>query len=77
MKTLNIYCTYYILHILYINHLRYNIRDMAAREPAWEQNGLRPMVSIMQVATAKSWKVREASYQPAFMGSYLTINHMW
>ena len=46
---------------------------MEAREPPWEQNGLPLMVNIMRVASAKSWSVRGASHQPAFMGSFQTI----
>ena len=45
------------------------------REPPCKQNGLPPMVNIMQIALAKSWSARGASYQPAFMGSCLTISH--
>ena len=50
---------------------------MTAKEPTWEQNGLPPMVNIMKVASAKSRSMRGASHQPAFMGSCLTISHMW
>ena len=50
---------------------------MAAREPPWEQNGLLPMVNIMWNVSAKSRSVREASHQPSFMGSCLTIGHMY
>ena len=52
-------------------------RDMAAREPPWEQNGLPPMVNIMWVASARSRSVRRASHQPASMRNSLTISHMW
>ena len=48
---------------------------MMAREPLWEQNGLPPMVNIMQIALAKSLSKRGASQQPALMGSCLTISH--
>ena len=37
-------------------------RNLMAREPSWEQNGLPPMVNIMQVASAKSKSARGASY---------------
>ena len=37
-------------------------RNLMAREPSWEQNGLPPMVNIMQVASAKSQSARGASY---------------
>ena len=48
---------------------------MMAREPLWEQNGLPPMVNIMQIALAKSLSKRGASQQPALMGSCLTNSH--
>ena len=47
------------------------------RESSWEQNGLPPMVNIMRIVSAKSRRVREASYQPASMGTCLNISHMW
>ena len=50
-------------------------RDMAATEPLWEQNGLSPMVNIKWIASAKSHE--RASHHPAFMGSCLSIIHMW
>ena len=50
---------------------------MTAREPPWEQNGLPPVVNIMQVAFAKFRIVRGASHKPAFMDSCLTISHRW
>ena len=50
---------------------------MMARESPWEQNGLPPMVNMMQVVLAKSQSVRGASHQPASTGSCLTISHMW
>ena len=43
-------------------------------EPTREQNGLPFMINIVSV---KSWSVRGASNQPVFMGSCLTISHMW
>ena len=48
---------------------------MMAREPPWEQNGLPPVVHIMQITLAKSSSTRGASHQPAVMGSCLTISH--
>ena len=50
---------------------------MTAREPLWEQNGLSPIVNIMRVDSAITRSVRGASHQPAFMGSCLTISHIW
>ena len=47
-----------------------------ASEPPWEQNGLPPMVNIMQIASAKSRSVGGASHQPAFIGSCLAIGHI-
>ena len=35
---------------------------MITWELSWEQNGLPPTVNVMQVASAKSQSVREASY---------------
>ena len=32
--------------------------------------------TMMLIASAKSWSVRGASHQPAFMGSCLTISHI-
>ena len=37
-------------------------RNLMARELSWEQNGLPPMVNIMQLASAKSQTERGASY---------------
>ena len=37
-------------------------RNLMAREPSWEENGLPPMVNIMQVDSAKSQSTRRASY---------------
>ena len=51
-------------------------RNLTAREPPLEQNGLTPMVSIVQIVLAKCRSARAASHQPAFMGSCLTISHM-
>ena len=50
---------------------------MTTRELPWAQNGLPPMVNIMRVASAKSRNMKEASHQPTFMGSCLTISQMW
>ena len=47
---------------------------MTAREPPLKQNGLLPMVNIMQIASAKQRSERGASRQPAVMDSYLTIS---
>ena len=44
------------------------------------ENGLIQLlnpVKLPRVALAKSWSVKGASHQPAFMGSCLTISHMW
>ena len=38
---------------------------MMVREPLWEQNGLPPLVNIMQIVLAKSLSKRGASQQPA------------
>ena len=35
------------------------------------------LLLVMLIASANSRSVREASHQPAFMGSCLTISHMW
>ena len=51
-------------------------RNLTARETPLEQNGLTPMVSIVQIVLAKCRSARAASHQPAFMGSCLTISHM-
>ena len=51
-------------------------RNLKAREPPWKQNGLPPMVNIMQIVLAKSQSTTGASHQPDFMGSCLTISHM-
>ena len=48
---------------------------MMVREPLWEQNGLTPLVNIMQIVLAKSLSKRGASQQPALMGSCLTNSH--
>ena len=48
---------------------------MMVREPLWEQNGLPPLVNIMQIVLAKSLSKRGASQQPALMGSCLTNSH--
>ena len=50
---------------------------MVAREPPWEQNGLPSMVNFMWIALAKSQSMRGTSHQPFFMGSCLTIGHMY
>ena len=50
---------------------------MTTSEPPWAQNELPPMVNIMRVASAKSRNMKEASHQPTFMGSCLTISQMW
>ena len=52
-------------------------RDMTARGPPWEQNGLPPMANIMQIASAKSRSMRAASHQPGFIDSCLTIRHVF
>ena len=49
---------------------------MMGKELPWKRNGLPPMVNTMRLALAKSRRVREASHQPAFMDSCLTIAHM-
>ena len=49
-------------------------RNLTARKPPWEQTGQPPMVNIMHLANCES--ARRTSYQPVFMGSCLTINHM-
>ena len=38
------------------------------------QNGLPPMINVI-IASTKSWNVRGASHQPAFMTSCLTVSH--
>ena len=48
---------------------------LTARESLYKQNGLPPMVNIMQIAPAKSRSKKEACHQPAFMDSCLTISH--
>ena len=47
-----------------------------AREPPWEQNGLPPMFSIMQIPSAKCQSARGASHQSAFMGSCLLVTRV-
>ena len=51
-------------------------RNLTAREPSWEQNGLPSMVSIIQIVSAKSYSTRAASHQLALIGSCLKISHM-
>ena len=43
-----------------------------AQDQRWE-----PLWNSMWIASAKSWSVRGESHQPAFMGSCLTIGHMF
>ena len=50
-------------------------RNLTAREPPWEQNGLPSMVSIIQIVSAKSYSTRVASHQLALIGSCLKISH--
>ena len=40
----------------------------------WEQNGLLPIVNIIQIVSAKSHSAREASHQPASTDSCLIIS---
>ena len=48
-------------------------RDVGwAQDQGWEQ-----VWNSMRIASANSWSVRGVSHQPAFMGSCLTIGHMY
>ena len=48
-------------------------RDVGwAQDQRWEQ-----VWNSLWIASAKSQRVRGASHQPAFMGSCLTIGHMY
>ena len=51
-------------------------RNVMAREPTWEQNGLTSMIKIMQILLAKCQSAKAASHQPGVMGSCLTNSHM-
>ena len=46
-----------------------------ARDPPWKQNGLLPMVNIMQLDSAGRWSEKRRSHQPAFMDSCLNTSH--
>ena len=50
-------------------------RNLAAREPLWEQKGLPSMFNMMQIASAKSHSARGSYHQSAFIGVCLTISH--
>ena len=50
-------------------------QELDGQEHPWEQNRLPPIFNIIQIASAKYRSARGASHQPAFMDSYLTINH--
>ena len=51
-------------------------QELDAQGPPWEQNGLPPMVNILQIALAKYQSSRRAFHQPAFLSSCLTISHI-
>ena len=48
------------------------------RDVGWAQDqGWELVWNSLWIASAKSWSLRGASHQPAFMGSCLTIGHMY
>ena len=49
--------------------------NLTTKELPQKQNGLPPMINVMLIALVKSWNVRGASHQPAFMSGWLTISH--